>query len=329
MQLSEFMKSVVQEVMKPKQKPKENPLFSLESRFLYSKPTENNQDIRRHIRTVPGINRPNYQRDNMEKRLSVLGVDTTAKTKQVFSKKSDSLTSTQATKSFVEGPLAKLQTISLVQGNISVESDQAFSPVGKNHLTEESQLIGQTRDGVKAWLFTSLHLSLQNSFQRPLKTNSIGVIVSEKCTAGQLVLLNDVLRENAAIKYCLTWDKENKQNFELELYENDSSALLKAVKTIFQQLSKNAYKQIQSYKVHSPSSWLTKQLGLKTHTDGVAVVEGIDYYTAILLLDRYMKKSPANEFGYEIEKNYLLLHGNYDVVSQASDEIQKQAERIK
>ncbi|MFE8694941.1 hypothetical protein ACFYKT_01065 [Cytobacillus sp. FJAT-53684] len=325
--MSDFMKSIVQEVMKPSQKSKVNPLFGRETNSIYSRSTVHTTNDSKDIQTIPGVDRPNYQQKNRKKRLAVIEEQSPAPkqiekaihpAKNVYSPPS---------KGFDKSPLAKLQTMSLVQGNHSNSNQQVHSAIGQGKFNQESQCIGQTKDGVKAWLFSYLHPHLQSAFSRSLKSNAIGVITAEKCTAGQLFLLNEMLREFSTLKYFLTWDKENTQGFVLELYEDNPDRLTKSLKALFQKLSQNVYKQIQVFKTQAPSPWLTKQLDLKTHVDGVAVIEGIDYYSAILYLDRFLKKSNEANFSYVLEKNYLLLHGNYDIVSKVSEELQRQVKK--
>ncbi len=317
------MKTIVQEVMKPaSQKTKENPLINGEPRNIYAKSTKNVSEKRNHNDTIPKINRPNYQQKNIEKRLSYLSSEQEKdfRLENINSKNNDRF----LTKSIHSNHLAKLQSLSLIQGHTSYNKNHPTAAIEKS---EKSVFIGQTKDGVKAWLFSNLHSSLQNSFQRSIKANSIGVIVSNHCTAGQLFLLNEALRSYPSMKYYMTWDRENKQSFALELYENDSEIVSKATKSIFQSLSQNAYKQVNAYKTPSPSPWLTKQLGLKTQVEAVAAIEGIDSYTSILLLDRLLKKLADFTFGFALEKNYLLLYGNNEAISQVAEQILKETER--
>lgn len=318
------MKSIVQEVMKPKQKPKENPLFGGETRFVYSKSSA----VKKPQQALQEINRPNYQQKNKQKNLSFIkenSVDLRENSRSIV--KNENLSPIPA-KSYNKDPLARLQTMSLVQGNQPIRPLQIHTSIKKNKLQEESQLIGQTRDGLKAWLYSNPHPMLLHNFQRSIKSNAIGVITSQKCQLGQLFILNELLREHPAMKYCLSWDKNNKEGFVLELYEDNAELLKRALKTFFQRLSQNLFKQIQVYQAHSPSPWLTKQLDLTTQVDGVAVLEGTEYYSALFLLDHFFKKSPEKNINYKIDRNYLLLHGNYEIVKEVSEELLKQAERL-
>ncbi|WP_436376389.1 hypothetical protein [Cytobacillus sp. BC1816] len=319
--MSDFIKSVVEEVMKPYGKSKVNPI----NRVSNQSPPSSQQETKR---TIQGISRPNYQKEKMNKRISVHHA-VPVKTGDLhpnLSRQTDSLASPKAS---AKEKIAQLQTLSLVQGKQPVSSKTGFADIRPDRNARESQLIGQTPEGVKVWLFSDLHPALESSFQRELKTPSIGVITSEKCTPGQLFMLNDLLREFPSLRYCLTWDKNSGQSFSLELYEKDHRSLLSALKSFFKKLSQKSFKTAQIYREKSPSPWLTKQLGLNSSIGGVAVIEGIDYYSAILLLDRYMKKSTSEQFNFLIEKKYLLLHGNYDEVSRISDRLHKEFGRIK
>ncbi|PWW25806.1 hypothetical protein DFO73_11299 [Cytobacillus oceanisediminis] len=327
--MSDFIKSVVEEVMKPYQKPKMNPIMAIPPQV---QKTEQPMKEMKSNQAIPGISRPNYQRAKMDKRLSVAAAvppshQRTHISKQVKPQQPTNGNNNRA-KGYLKDPLAQLQTISLIQGKKPAGSYESFSSQQQRSL-RESKLIGQTADGTKAWLFNDLHSSLENNFQRSLKSNSIGVITSEKCTAGQLFYLNDLLREYPSMKYCLTWDKESRQSFVLELYEDNEQALLDAVKVFYKKVSQRTYQSIHIYKAISPSPWLTKQLDIKGSVSGAAVIEGFDYYTGVLLADRYLKRNPAITAGFSFEKNYLLIYGEYDSVSKISEDLKKEAERIK
>ncbi len=328
------MKSIVQEVLQPAKKPRENPLFNGgDSRFVYSKSTVNDSRKETPNQTIAGINRPNYQQKNIQKRLAGLPENTknnTNKNKNIYSSKNEQRIAhpKTASKDSIMGTLSKLQTISLVQGNQPLNKPQNSSYVN-NRINEESKFIGQTRNGIKAWIYSGLSEKLLESFQRPLKSHSIGVILSEQSSIGQLFLVNDILREYSTMKYSLIWDKEKSSGFVLELYDEDAAKLTAAVKTLFQKLSHHSNKSLQLYKVQSPSPWLTKQLHLNVHVDGVAVLDGINQYSSILLLDRLLKKSPNIKFNYTVEKGSLLLYGSFLTISNVSDELLKEAEKLK
>lgn len=325
------MKSIVQEVLKPVNKPKDNPIFGGKTNYIYSKSTVTSSANTNQNKPIQGIERPNYQQKNIQKRLAGLSVKPTANqaSNSPIPAPRNSISNNQINKEFVTGSLSKLQTISLVQGN-QPSNNTSKNPASVRHSSnEQSQFIGETKNGIKAWIFSSLHHQLLEVFQRPLKTNSIGVISCEQSTIGQLFLVNEVLREFSAIKYNLTWEKDKRSGFVIELYEENMDRLSTAVNLLFQRLSQHCIKQIQTFKVQSPSPWLTKQLNLTSHTEGAAVIEGIDKYWSVHLLDRYLKQSSSEHFSFKVEGNYILLYGKYDTISKAADELQKQAEKIK
>ncbi len=327
--MSDFIKNVVEEVMKPYQKPKSNPIMA--------KPPQAQRRERAPVkekngREIPGISRPNYQRAKMDKRLSI-GASAAyphkslQQTKQAIQQRTSEVSGMKAN-GYSKEPFAKLQTISLIQGKRPAAMHPSIN-APKNHTARESKLIGQTADGIKAWLFNDLDPSLENTFQRSLKSASIGVITSETCTASQLFYLNDILRENPSVKYCLTWDKESRQSFILELYEDNEQILVNAVKDFYKKVSQRSYQSVQIHITKSPSPWLTKQFEIKTAVSGAAVLEGIDYYTGVLLADRYVKRNPSTSAWFSFEKNYLLIYGEYDSVFKVSEDLKKEAQRIK
>ncbi|MCM3705127.1 MULTISPECIES: hypothetical protein [Cytobacillus] len=319
--MSDFIKSVVEEVMKPYSNQKMNPIKGAAN---FSTPRS--QPVLES--GIPGISRPNYQKEKMNKRIAVKHAELpqAANPQPNLRRQTVSLSSPAPS---AKEKIAQLQTLSLIQGKqrVSGRAESAEMKPGRN--ARESKLIGQTSEGVKVWMFSDLHPALEGSFQRELKTASIGVVTSEKCTPGQLFLLNDLLREFPSLRYCLSWDKNNGQPFSLELYEEDDGILLNALKSFFKKLSQKNFKTITALKEKSPSPWLTKQLGLNSLIGGVSVIEGIDYYSSILLLDRHMKKNTAKPIKFLIEKKYLLLFGQFDEVSRITDLLSKEFDRIK
>lgn len=313
--MSNFIKSVVEEVMKPYSKPKANPINGTPN----FSPPRSQPGLKSGI---PGISRPNYQKEKMNKRIAVkTDSPKAANPHPNIRRQTVSLSSPQPS---AKEKIAQLQTLALAQGKQRVSAE---TKSGRN--ARESQLVGQTPDGVKVWHFSDLHPALEGSFQRELKTGSIGVVTSEKCTPGQLFLLNELLREFPSLKYFLSWDKNSGQTFSLELYEENDGILLNALKSYFKKLSQKSFKATAAYIEKSPSPWLTKQLGLNASIGCVSVIEGIDYYTGILLLDRHMKKNMAERINFLIEKKYVLLYGQFDDVSRITDQLCKEFDRIK
>src|ERR1700730_11109698 len=107
------MKRVVEEVMKPYQKSKQNPILGGET--AYQVPHYPPKSMSTAV-SLEGINRPNYQRDKMQKRLSI----NSGKSMAVGNNHSRNLASStmkvssvSTSQTFVEGTLAALQTMSL------------------------------------------------------------------------------------------------------------------------------------------------------------------------------------------------------------------------
>lgn len=326
------MKNIVQEVLKPGTITKQNPLLGTDqSKYLYSKSIVTGQDKSVRQNSVQGLYRPNYQQKNMDKRLAGMTVQSMTNDKSPASKTNQERISSSSqhiqNKDPILKSLSQLHTLSLVQGNRS-EHHSTTNKHSHNH-HEESQFLGQTRNGIKAWIFSGLHSKLQESFKRSLKSHHIGVILAEQTSIGQLFIINEVLREYGSMKYSLTWEVDNGQGFVLELYQEDFNQLKKASHSLIEKLSQYEMNKVQTFKVQSPSPWLSKQLKLMSHVDGAAVIEGINHYTAIYLLDRYLKRKPQHQFSYKIEKSFLLIYGDFEIICQVADDLLQETERIK
>lgn len=316
------MKHIVQEILRG-------------NKTIVSKRTDQAVPKQRAEVPLDHIKRPNYQQLKRDKRLSVIGKKGTVTANSHKSESSLSMNrqtgtrgnSTPLPKTNVhEESISKLRSLSLAQGNISRKNNSSVR--GNKPGKREARIIGQTRNGGCVWFFPDLPGELMGSFQRPLNRAGVGVIKMPESMPSHLLLVNEIIRDHQDIKFNISWDKEGKDPFIAEFYDNDVDRLEKIMIDVFQKLNRRSLKPFEAYKAVSPGPWLTKQLNIGLSVDAIAFLEGVPYYSGIVLMDSLLKNFDATDIDFEIGGNHILLKGNYHVISNFVTELKKDAGKL-
>lgn len=320
--MSEMMKQIVQEILQG-------------NKTIVSKRTD--QAVQKQSGEVPlqQIKRPNYQQLKRDKRLSAIekkgpvmagshqngsSVSTSRQTGNHGNKPSLPKTS------FNEESISKLRSLSLAQGNVPKRNNASVR--GNKRGKREARIIGQTRNGGCVWFFPDLPPELMGSFQRPLNRAGVGVMKMPESMPSHLLLVNEIIREHPDVKFNISWDKEGNAPFMAEFYGDDVDRLEKIMIEAYQKLNRRSLKPFEAYTAVSPGPWLTKQLNIGLSVDAVAFLEGIPYYSGIVLMDSLLKNFDAADIEFEIGGNHILLKGNYHVISNLVTELKKDAGRL-
>ncbi|PAV29743.1 hypothetical protein CIL05_10275 [Virgibacillus profundi] len=310
--MSDVMKQVVQEILQGNKK-------------IASNKAVNNSEKSESVPSVKNIKRPNYQRLKKEERLSYTKRNSRAPLKEpktIGNKRSGSTSPEQ----FNEKSISALHSMSLVQGNVP-KKHHTFTH-GNNPKINKARIIGKTKNGGCVWFFPKLPKKLMGSFQRPLNSAAVGVVKMPDCLPSYLLVINEVIQNNQEIKFHLSWNKDAGTPFTAELYDDNVDRLGKLMNDLYQKLNRRSFKQYETYTAVSPSSWLSSQLNISKTVEGIAILEGISYYTSIVLMDSLLKNFETSDFNYEINSNYLLLSGNYHVISKLIAELKTEAARL-
>jgi uncharacterized protein YaiL (DUF2058 family) len=322
--MSDFMKSIVEEVLNKQGSGTSQSTQAIQTQ-TEKKPSVSNTQHKKEVQhskaSISGLNRPNYQKMKKEKRLSGLE-QTSTLSKPKHAQTSSSPDSDGLNKEV----LSKLSTISLVQGK--VEKQVSGNSAQRHKINKSPKLVGKTKDSSYVWFFPSVSDQLAQKFKRSPNIGSVGVITSKLCLPSQLLIVNDVMRENPDVKYHLTWHKNSQEQFVWELYDQDEARLEKRLTSILQILHRKSSKVMDSYTVMSPSAWLSKQLNITTSVEAVSVLEGVPYYASLLLLEQYIGTGEQKSFHYEIEENYLILCGEHNVISKVIQDFRRKAENL-
>lgn len=305
--MSDVMKQVVQEILQ-------------RNKTIISKKADHQPAKSEPDSSLTNIKRPNYQRLKKEERLSYTQKNSRVPSRNLkTAEKKDSVS--QLPKQFNEESISALRAMSLVQGNVPKKQED-------KPLIHKARMIGKTRNDGYVWFFPKLPEELRGSFGRPLNSEAVGVVKITECFPSHLLLINEVIRNNQGIKFSVSWTKEAGSPFTAELYDDNVDRLEKIMTDLYQKLNRRSLKVYETYTSSSPSPWLASQLNISKSVDGIAILEGISYYSSIVLMDSLLKSFGTSDFNYEINSNYLLLNGNYHVISKLITELKKEAARL-
>lgn len=299
--MSDVMKQVVQEIMQRNK--------TIVSRKVDSPPNKPNPSL-------ANIKRPNYQRLKEKERLAFTKNKQLPVRSGTIANRNHQLS--PMPKQFNEESISALSSLSLVQGK--VPSRNSFS-VSTRSRQDKAKVIGKTRNGGFVWFFPQLEDKLRNSFGRALSSEAVGVVQMPECMPSQLLLIDEVVQQNPGIKFSVTWAKDEKSTFTAELFDDDPNRLEKIMNDMYQKLNRRSLKSFETYTLSSPSPWLKSQLNITGSDKGIAFVEGISYYTSILLMDHLLKNSGTSDFQFEIAHKFLLLSGNVTIITQLVNEL--------
>ncbi|RHW41592.1 hypothetical protein D1B31_07705 [Neobacillus notoginsengisoli] len=323
--MSDFMKNIIQEVLNKQGK---------STTFIQTQTVGSPSVSKHHPRTgsqentpTLNLNRPNYQRMKKEQRLSVPGKSPVTRLDTQAAKPAHPVNNLKHANQ--NELLSQLSTVSLGHGKVE---KRVFASGANfqmhNKVNQDPKLLGKTKDGSYVWFFPTVSESLAQRFKRSTSGVAVGVITSKSCLPSQLLLVNDVIRENPDVKYHLTWDRGNKDSFVWEMYDHDPVRLEKKLQTILQILQRKSTKTIESYSIMSPSAWLSKQLNIGSSVEAISVLERVPYYASLLLLEQYFTSDEQPQLQYEIEEHYLILGGAHRVVSKTIQDFRRKTENL-
>lgn len=309
--MSDFIKNIVEEVLNRGKPIRTGTAYS----SIDESKRTNKQNEKVSDDVFEGLRRPNYQREKMKQRLSAKGAGSVKRTHNP---------SVHQTKNTVARPIenhsfSQLKTMSLVHGNSSLQNGMKTKQTGR--------VIGKTRDGGYAWFFPNVSKEVANYFHRPPGDAAIGVVKVSTCLPSQLLFVNEMIRKHSDIRYFLNWDKDGDGPFVLELFDHNHERLESVLNDIYQKLNRRSLKQTEVYTEVSPGPWLSKQLGLSDSVGVVAIMEGVEFYTSIMLIENYLHKSSDVNVSFEVERNYLLLKGDQHV-SNIITQIKREADQL-
>lgn len=339
--MSDFMKEIVQEALRGGAGRRQEP-----NRGNSNEPSRQNPSVR-STSAVPGISRPNYQRDRKEQRLGAatgavtgvaagsvsdatleagLGVVTgsasggngraAAQTAApVLASATAAASAASLTRDFIEESLAPLMRMSLVQGNSREEcgadcTDTAAVP-------DESGMLGRSCAGLDFWYYPELRPELLGELGiRRITAKSAGIIAEGRCRPGQLFLL-DGCSAISGVDVDINWKMEGGRDFQAVLTGEASSDIWNALQSMYDQCLRSGNRRIQSYIALEPSPILAKYLNI-SRGDAVAALEGISRYRSVALLDRALKLGMSSRVKFSIKDEFVILTGERGDLSEAS-----------
>ncbi|MNO24118.1 hypothetical protein D3C76_139300 [compost metagenome] len=298
--MSDFMRTIVQEALRPSSAKRQDPLQS----GSFMPKTGSSQ-----VEVVPDIHRPNYQKDKRDQRLNAAAATI-----------SSNSTAVHLTREFIEQSMSPLLRMSLVQGRTREECNtECTVPSGQG---AGAGVIGENCDGLSFWHYPELQSELFSQIGiRRTSAKSAGIVAAERCKPGYLFLLDEALGASK-LEYEISWNKERGSAFQAIVLGESSAELAEVLQQISDQCEKNGKENIRNYISLEPSSFLLKYLGV-SNGNSIAVWEGLSRYRSVALMDRALKQGMNTSVKYNIEAEYLLLTGGREELSAAIAVLQK------
>ncbi|SDM55829.1 hypothetical protein SAMN04488137_0748 [Fictibacillus solisalsi] len=275
--MSEFMRAIVQEVLRPAEQPERPPKKKKEPPAVQQK-----------------LHRPNYQNAMREKRLNELKGN-----HEKISNPGDELVS-------------RLNILTLAQGAERGTTVPANHGTKNTSGQPCGRLIGSAPSGLAAWLYSNLPHEKLEWFHRPISARGVAVFSAPVSSPGQLVILQEELTRTGGVKYFIQWDKNGKKAFLLELFHNDCNLLETTAENVWQALNRQTKKKTKLFYLEQPGSWLLNQLELTGIRGAVAIMEGFGRYESYSLLLPVLQELASINIRYKIEESYLVLYGAHE-----------------
>jgi hypothetical protein len=288
---------------------------------------------------LPNIQRPNYQKEKIKQRLSPLANGSGSVSKgatQTLNRLSSNTVSAPSTNqmissvlekkpnqvpgSLVEKALSPLQKLSLSQsigGKISAQAS-----------TDIAQFIGKTRDGSIVWFFPQLEESLASYLQmKEKKSDAVGIVAVSCFSPGQLFYIDEVMKEFPQLAYNTESCQTDEFPFVFRVVGSHAQEIQKVVKEIYLRLNRRVIQGVTSYFQPTPTRFLVQSLRLQNQ-EAVAVLDGINVFHGVGLMDRLFKQKRPSSLRFRIESNYLLIQGEQEVIKNMITSLKQEADRL-
>ncbi|RUS47073.1 hypothetical protein [Cohnella sp. AR92] len=277
------------------------------------------------------LKRPNYQRAKQNRRLNAgLSGGSKGGTER-------NSTSSRSNSKFMENSLSPLLRLTLNQGQDDEIRNEAkgnaiFVPGQEaDYAAEEtsaSGMIGRLEGPLRFWLYPELNPKLASEFgifsSQPV---TVGAVAVENGLPGLLFELDELLPRASNLEIDVR--KQGARDGVSAIYligkrEGDSAAVRSLLERWFEKRKVcECSGSVQIYETAYPSALLVKHLGV-TADEGVVVVEGIDRFRSVALLDRCMKQMAEAGFRHKIEDRYLLIAGPSASIQRASEALRRE-----
>lgn len=284
--MTQFMKDIVHEVLnRNKPQPAASPSSPKPSSGSVAQPQ------------IPGIHRPNYQREKRQERLRPIVAPQ-------------------------EEQLSALQRLTTAQALDRLKPPSSSSATGRQE--QGAQLIGKTRKDQYVWLFPCSNPKIPSVAYG----DSTGMITGASMNPGTFFLVDQATRETAHIS-CGVFGEKGRNGLPdvIKLHSKDSLATQQILKDLYNQLNRASVHTIESYVSEHPSRFLLESLN-QTNAVSIGLLDGVSYVSGMALLDRYFKLFPEASFQFDLRENCLILSGPIAVVENVLEKLEKDAIRL-
>lgn len=245
--------------------------------------------------SIPNLYRPNYQRQKQKERVQLNG--------------SPHQTSVDLPSS--HHPLSSLQTLTTAQ------FIQGSKPTKGGDGKDGARLIGKTRNGQQVWYFPRVHPSWND-----LPIGCTVGFISGAWNTGTLFIVDECIQQSNELKAELC-----REASAIQLRLSQSNELEEVLKGLFHRINRRSIRPIDCYFSEHPSPFLLDSLTI-SGSNSVAALVGVDYISAMALLDRYFHRNPDVSFRFHVVDNSLLLVGDSVIVRNAIKQIHDDADQL-
>ncbi|MEW9671961.1 hypothetical protein [Ammoniphilus sp. 3BR4] len=246
---------------------------------------------------IPGIHRPNYQREKRQERLRPIAAPQ-------------------------EERLSALQRLTTAQAIDRLQPQSSASLKGRQG--EGAQLIGKTRKNQYVWLFPCSNPKIPSVAYG----DSTGMITGASTNPGTFFLIDQATRGLSDISCGTLGDKrQNGLPDVIKLHSKDLLTTQQILKDLFNQLNRTSVRSIETYISEHPSRFLLECLN-QSNGVSIGMLDGVSYVNGMALLDRYFKLFPETPFQFDLRENCLFLSGPMGVVESVLEKLEKDALRL-
>lgn len=309
--MGQFMQDIVSEVLKRNRT--DMPVRQQQA----SSPSSPSHPLEASDYPIPGVYRPNYQRQKRQDRIGAASPPSKPATQTAPIQSNRG----HLTKDFMENQISDLQRLTLAQIN---GGPAPKGPFGAETDRQGAQLIGKTRNGQYVWHFPSLNPRLGPTGAG----DHIGFLTGASYNPGTLFLVDERLQLASEITYESFGERKGNGFADtVRMSARDARVLEQVLKDLYIQLNRGSIRPIETYVSEKPSPFLFDSLSFTVNAS-IAALAGVSAISGMALLDRYFYKNPQVSLQFNLRDNCLLIAGPYGVIQHAIKQLEDDAVQL-
>lgn len=268
-----------------------------------------------------GIRRPNYQREQQQKRLSPLYQKSSLKDEASHKNEGGNKEKKHPDWEIGEKE-ANSHRESVSMQRLSLSQAHGLSTARRRQRPER---IGRLRNGVEIWFFAGLHPRVAQALQVSGTTcTAVGIITCPAPLKGPVFSAAMLLEDQPEIEREILTGAEGIQ---LRLGGDDPDHLRTLLRELFMRLNRAGLKRVSIHFSKQPTSLLEKVL--PAGEQGAAVLfEGMSEGECWAMLQRGWETIPDSDLHFRVDQSALLLRGDLGVIESVIKVIQREIDSL-